>query len=528
MLSVVVVGRNDNHGYNLGKRVASSLNSISMRLREGDELIFVDWNTPRPFPPMPISIIDDLTEQTKKFLRILVVDPKIHDEVKGISSKMILEPIARNVGIRRVNPNNKWILSTNTDILFIGEDDLSFQDLIGQLDARLWQSFRYEIPEYIWEVLDKRDPKATNRFIRKLSESTPIRLNLTTSPLENSKENLIFADAIGDFQLAPRAMWELVKGFPEDMLNGWHVDSRAAVEMIHKSGMQSKILSAGFGLSTYHQNHLRSLTHFHSSDTMNSGALIDEPYKNSETWGLSQREIHEYCFRDPMDCLPIFDISVLKQDASSHLQSAHKNNLYNIDRTLFFLMDELNGLKPTDHVTIISANKNLIEKINSIGKSLKITLQSAGAGSELATIRDSLEKSNLVIIDFGVDEMLLDSGSHNSRAGSIAIELPFIAKMIRPETRVSLIRAQNWAIRSLSKRFFSVPLFNNYSGVLAGVKKSQHHKMSNFEKAILLNGIKFDYGLPSKIPFVLHLVFKTFRKLLPSRVRRTIWKMFIK
>ena len=100
MLSVVVVGRNDNHGYNLGKRVASSLNSISMRLRDGDELIFVDWNTPRPFPPMPVSIIDDLTEQTKKFLRILAEDPKVHDEVKGVSSKMILEPIARNVGIR--------------------------------------------------------------------------------------------------------------------------------------------------------------------------------------------------------------------------------------------------------------------------------------------------------------------------------------------------------------------------------------------------------------------------------------------
>ena len=528
MLSVVVVGRNDNHGYNLGKRVASSLNSISMRLREGDELIFVDWNTPRPFPPMPVSIVDDLTDQTKSFLRILVVDPKLHDDVKGASSKMILEPIARNVGIRRVNPKSKWILSTNTDILFIGEEDISFQNLISKLDARLWQSFRYEIPEYIWEVLDKRDPRATNRFIGKLSESTPIRLNLTTSPLENNEENLLFADAIGDFQLAPREMWELIKGFPEDMLNGWHVDSRAAVQMIRKSGRGSKVLPMEFGLGTFHQNHLRSLTHFHSNDTMNSGALIDESYENKVTWGLSQREIHEYFYQDFVQNLSTLKFSSTNKVESSRLQSAHQNNFYSIDRAVLFLLDELNGLKPNDHVTVVSANESLIKKIDSMRNSLKITVKAVRNGSALEAIRESLLKSDLVIMDFGVDEMLLDSGPHILNAGSIALELPLLAKMIKPNTRVALIRAQNWAIRSLAKRFFSVPLFNNYSAVLSGVKKSPLHKLTFFEKTILLNGIRFDYGLPNKMPFLLNFVFRILRKLLPGKIRAVIRKVIIK
>jgi hypothetical protein len=528
MLSVVVVGRNDNHGYNLGKRVASSLNSISMRLREGDELIFVDWNTPRPFPPMPVSIVDDLTDQTKKFLRILVVDPKLHDEVKGVSTKMILEPIARNVGIRRANPMNEWILSTNTDILFIGEEEVSFQNLISQLDARLWQSFRYEIPEYIWEVFDKRDPRATNRFVQKLSECTPIRLNLTTSPIENSEENLVFADAIGDFQLAPRQMWQMVKGFPEEMLNGWHVDSRAAVQMIHKSGKQSQILPAVYGLSTFHQNHLRSLTHFHSSDIINNAELIREPYENKVTWGISDREIYEYVSKDSEIDISRFDLDVSKKVPDNNLQLAHKNNFYSVDRAVLFLLDELNGLKPNDQITILSANESLIEKLNSIGKSLKITIVVAKDVSNKGIIHDSFENSNLIIIDFGVDEALLNSGLIVLKAGSIAIELPLISKMIKPNTRVVLIRAQNWAIRTLAKTYFTIPLFNNYSAVLSGVKKLQHPRLRFFQRTILLNGVKFDYGLPTKLPFFLNLTFKTSRKFLPSKARGAIRKMLIK
>ena len=528
MLSVVVVGRNDNHGYNLGKRVASSLNSISMRLRKGDELIFVDWNTPRPFPPMPVSIIDDLTEQTKKFLRILVVDPKHHDEVKGESSKMILEPIARNVGIRRANPQNKWILSTNTDILFIGEEHLSFQDLISQLDDRLWQSFRYEIPEYIWEVLDKRNPKATNHAIRTLSETTPIMLDLTTSPTEDNTENLSFADAIGDFQLAPREMWELIKGFPEDMLNGWHVDSRAAVQMIHKSGYESKILPTGFGLKTFHQNHLRSLTHFHSNTTMNSSSLISKPYDNDATWGIRDTEIHSYVFQDFEHIFSTLNFKSAKNIESIHLQTAHKNNFYNVDRSLLFLMDELKGLKQNDQITLISANENLIEKINLIGKTLRITVESTGSGSSLNTVRESLEKSDLVILDFGVDHEISEYRAQTLSAGSIALALPSIAKMIKPNTRVALIRAQNWAIRSLARKFFSVPLFNNYSTVLSGINNSPYPKLTLSEKTILLNGIKFDYGLPHKMPFLLNLVFKTLKKFLPITLRDAIRRMIIK
>lgn len=47
MLSIIVYGRNDNHGYNLHKRAAVSINCLAEILRDpADELIFVDYKSP--------------------------------------------------------------------------------------------------------------------------------------------------------------------------------------------------------------------------------------------------------------------------------------------------------------------------------------------------------------------------------------------------------------------------------------------------------------------------------------------------
>ena len=50
MISVIVYGRNDSHGYNLHKRAAISLNTMAEVLTlESDEIIFTDYNTPNEF-----------------------------------------------------------------------------------------------------------------------------------------------------------------------------------------------------------------------------------------------------------------------------------------------------------------------------------------------------------------------------------------------------------------------------------------------------------------------------------------------
>jgi len=79
MISVVVYGRNDAHGYNLHKRAALSLNCIAEVLRDDDdEIIFVDYNTPNDLPTFVEAIYDTLTARAKSVLRVLRVRPEMH------------------------------------------------------------------------------------------------------------------------------------------------------------------------------------------------------------------------------------------------------------------------------------------------------------------------------------------------------------------------------------------------------------------------------------------------------------------
>jgi hypothetical protein len=491
MLSVVVVGRNDNHGYNLGKRVATSLNSIAMRLSDGDEIIFVDWNTPRPFPPMPVSIIDDLTDEAKKFLKILVVSPEIHDSVKGGSSKMILEPIARNVGIRHADPKNSWILSTNTDIIFVGEETLKLRNIIEKLDERLWQSFRYEIPEYIWERFDKRNPAETNRNIQKLAKDHSIRLQLSTIPTSVKGNEVVFADAIGDFQLAPKDMWHKIKGFPEDMLNGWHVDSRAAYQMVRETKRASKILDTNFGMEIYHQNHLRSLTHFHSSATTNQIETISAPYENHLYWGLHEQDVYEFNLIRENSVLP-FSSSNLNLINKSLLQEMHSALDYDLERTTFFLQDEISTLRNNDLVLVLSSNPELIGHIQSVSNKQYFEVKSFDFFEKSSEMIENISLAKLIVLDFGViSNDLLQSRSESIQ--QIQNSLTKVANLIPGGKRVAIIRAQNWALRTLISEYFSVPIFNNYSSVLTGHRNLAAKRLSQVKLFVMKSFIQREF-----------------------------------
>ena len=102
MISIVLYGRNDNYGYNLHKRAALSLNCMAEVLTDpADEILFVDYNTPDDYPTFPEAIQDTLTKRAREILRILRVRPRIHERFKPKTRLMALEPIARNVAVRR-------------------------------------------------------------------------------------------------------------------------------------------------------------------------------------------------------------------------------------------------------------------------------------------------------------------------------------------------------------------------------------------------------------------------------------------
>src|SRR5215217_8199785 len=136
MISIVVYGRNDNHGYNLHKRAAISLNCLAEVLRHPeDELIFVDYNSPDELPTFPEAIADTLTSHARAVLRILRLRPRIHARYNARTQLAAPEPIARNVGVRRSNAANRWILSTNTDIVLVPRRARDLSEIVADLES---------------------------------------------------------------------------------------------------------------------------------------------------------------------------------------------------------------------------------------------------------------------------------------------------------------------------------------------------------------------------------------------------------
>ena len=292
MISVVLYGRNDNYGYNLHKRAALSFNCIAEILDDADdEILFVDYNTPDDFPTFPEAIQDTLTEKARRVLRILRVRPSIHERFKMKSRLVALEPIARNVAVRRSNPKNRWILSTNTDMIFVPQNRETLNEIVAKLPNGFYHAPRIEIPETLWESLDRQKPRENIETIRDWGRT--FHLNEIVLGAD-----VIRYDGPGDFQLMTRSDLFEFHGFDERMLLGWHVDSNIAKRL---SLIYGKVGDLGREIYGYHCDHTRQITPAHSRLTRTENdwkrfitnvERADIPVQ-AKTWGCANDEIEE-------------------------------------------------------------------------------------------------------------------------------------------------------------------------------------------------------------------------------------------
>ena len=290
MISIVLYGRNDNYGYNLHKRAALSLNCMAEILTDpSDEILFVDYNTPDDFPTFPEAIQDTLTERARDKLRILRVRPRIHEKFKSKTRLQALEPIARNVAVRRTNPSNRWILSTNTDMILVPRRGDSLSDIARGLTDGFYHAPRIEIPETLWESFDRRAPRAIIKVVADWGST----LHLNEIVLGSK---LIRYDGPGDFQLLLRRDLCENHGFDEDMLLGWHVDSNIAARMLLKYGSVGDLGSDVYG---YHCDHTRQVTpaHSHSRAQNDWHKFVDDVAKPD----LPSQAINWGCAGDPIE-----------------------------------------------------------------------------------------------------------------------------------------------------------------------------------------------------------------------------------
>lgn len=286
MISIIIYGRNDSYGYNLHKRAALSVNNFAAMLSNpDDEILFVDYNTDRGLPPFPVAIADTLTADALGRLKVFSVTEAMHQSLNVATHLRTLEPIARNVALKRSNPKNRWVLSTNTDMILVPREGKNLTEIAGGLEDGVHGLPRFEIPEGLWESLPRMKPDLVMEKLRYWGERHS--LNQVTY----SHEPHLF-DAPGDFQLMLRQDLFDIDGFDESMVLGWHVDSNIAKRM---SFVRGRTLDLSHAIAGYHCDHTRVETPMHKAGARSNSSLKyinlvnrpDLPAQRDE-WGLAQ------------------------------------------------------------------------------------------------------------------------------------------------------------------------------------------------------------------------------------------------
>jgi hypothetical protein len=369
MLSIVVSGRNDAFGYNSHKRVAISLNCFAEHLDDdGDEIVFVDYNTPDTLPTLPEALADTLTQRTRARLRVLRIRPALHNAVAVVDNGGILDVIARNAGLRRTNAANRWILQTTTDMVLVPRDpDARLTAMLARLPDGFYPLPRFEVPQLSWESFDRTDPNAIIATLRDLADQLHLREAVVT-------EEPVTVDNCGDFQLMLRDDLFAVHGMDERMTFGWqHSDANLHTRLRLHRGIGSGLDAR---LDAYHCSHGRTVAATqqrarleHDWDVFVSSVAAAALPQQAETWGLAGVPLEE--IRLAADGAPERQAALAqtigrRQQALlvARRQSAtHDGATVPVEHVLPHVADQLVSLDPRAPVGYLGANRDLLARL---------------------------------------------------------------------------------------------------------------------------------------------------------------------
>ena len=203
MISIAWASRNDNHGGELIPRIQASLDSLDHYIRtEGldIELLFIEWNPPSSTSPLR-HVVDTKSVPTRWY----IVPPEIHNAFPISERIPIFQHIGCNVGLRRAR--GEWFLTSSHDCIFS-------RPLAQALAKPLGGGYFYRA--------DRRDGWAG----LSAQWDTPKRITYIDQHFIRGRvwESGIYTGAAGDFILAPRAKWNIFRGYPEWAMSGQYLD----------------------------------------------------------------------------------------------------------------------------------------------------------------------------------------------------------------------------------------------------------------------------------------------------------------
>lgn len=184
-------------------------------------------------------------------------------------------------------------------MIFVPQSPRSLSDIASGLDPGFYHAPRIEIPEALWESLDRRSPADVIATVRAWGSSLHLNEIVFGS-------RYILYDGPGDFQLLLRDDLFENQGFHEGMLLGWHVDFNIAKRMYLKYGKVGDLGSQVYG---YHCDHTRQVTPMHSHTRVQNDwrVFCDQVEKSdlpeqADEWGCPNDDIEEvHLVDDPVN-----------------------------------------------------------------------------------------------------------------------------------------------------------------------------------------------------------------------------------
>lgn len=286
-LSIVLTGRNDDHGGDFTPRFIRALTFNHERLRERDiacEIVLVEWAPPADRPRLT-DIVRESVPGIDRVLTSYLVDPRYQETCSLNPRVQYLEFLAKNVGIRRAR--GRAILSTNSDI-FLG---------------------RRIVDALAREAIEPRTVyRATRTDVKLGADVSLVDWNLLEDPRNHSTYKTIqpplYAGGTGDFILMDRESFHALRGFNE-------------IYRLVRIGLDVNLLvkaySSGYrivdiGSAVYHTSHVGSFRiakHVVPDGAAETSWGTRWParsivYDNPESWGLRDAPIRQLGDRTAM------------------------------------------------------------------------------------------------------------------------------------------------------------------------------------------------------------------------------------
>jgi hypothetical protein len=292
-ISATVISRNHEYGtVSLRDRSIFCLNSL---IDTFDEVHYVDWASPNH------SLLYDIKDELnfKGNLKHFVITPEVSDLLTtGIPNiQKPCEVLARNIGLRRATGD--WLVSTNIDVICPSREEL--EALFYQLDQNTMYTISRratdfeKMKEFHKQLNSGKTLYQDWKEIRNYLNEIIGEREMAEKVVEGDDYSMI--NCCGDFQCAPKHIWEDIRGFEEDLVYALYTDTN----------LQKKAVMHGYGLKALFNPPVFHIDHGPGGGGFMSGynPIANDPYRaimgqgkteNMESWGFSEIDIEYEIF----------------------------------------------------------------------------------------------------------------------------------------------------------------------------------------------------------------------------------------